>query len=89
MKSQSSIVQPRDESTPESGRERRKRGFAAMDPALAQEISRKGGIAAHRAGTAHEFSTEEARRAGKKGGLAVRNSRRVVADAGPEPGGSP
>jgi general stress protein YciG len=44
------------------------RGFAAMDPAKVSEIARKGGKAAHAAGTAHEFTPEEARVAGKKGG---------------------
>jgi general stress protein YciG len=50
----------------------RKRGFAAMDPERARELSRRGGKAAHRAGTAHTFTTEEARVAGRKGGLAKR-----------------
>lgn len=48
----------------------RKRGFAAMAPELVRAISRKGGVAAHAAGTAHEFTSEEARVAGRKGGLA-------------------
>jgi general stress protein YciG len=47
-----------------------KRGFAALDPVAVRELARKGGIAAHRVGTAHEFSSEEARAAGRKGGLA-------------------
>ncbi len=50
--------------------EKKKRGFAAMDPALVAEIARKGGKAAHEAGTAHQFSSEEAREAGRKGGAA-------------------
>ena len=50
---------------------RRRRGFAAMDPNLVREISRKGGKAAHVAGTAHEFTSDEARAAGRKGGLAT------------------
>jgi uncharacterized protein len=49
------------------------RGFAAMDKEKQREIARKGGRAAHEAGTAHKFSSEEARLAGKKGG---ENSRR-------------
>lgn len=44
------------------------RGFAAMDRALVSEIARRGGKAAHAAGTAHEFTQEEARAAGRKGG---------------------
>jgi general stress protein YciG len=49
----------------------KKRGFAAMDPERVRELSRRGGIAAHRAGTAHQFTPEEAREAGRKGGLAA------------------
>jgi len=50
--------------------EKKKRGFAAMDPKQVAEIASKGGKAAHAAGTAHRFSSEEARTAGKKGGVA-------------------
>ncbi|HXX68581.1 MAG TPA: KGG domain-containing protein [Polyangiaceae bacterium] len=49
---------------------RRPRGFAAMDRNLVREIARKGGRAAHAAGTAHEFTSDEARAAGRKGGQA-------------------
>ncbi|KKR80406.1 MAG: hypothetical protein UU73_C0003G0295 [Candidatus Daviesbacteria bacterium GW2011_GWA1_41_61] len=45
-----------------------RRGFASMDPQKQREISRKGGRKAHEKGTAHEFSSEEAREAGRKGG---------------------
>jgi general stress protein YciG len=48
--------------------EKKKRGFSAMDESTKREIARKGGIAAHRKGTAHKFTTEEAREAGRKGG---------------------
>ena len=51
-------------------RTRRPRGFAAMDRRMVSEIASKGGKAAHRAGTAHEFSSDEAKEAGRKGGLA-------------------
>jgi uncharacterized protein len=51
------------------------RGFAAMHPDLVREISRKGGKAAHAAGTAHEFTSEEARQAGSKGGKAMHSKR--------------
>jgi general stress protein YciG len=44
------------------------RGFAAMDPEKQKEIASQGGKAAHERGTAHEFTSEEAREAGKKGG---------------------
>jgi uncharacterized protein len=49
---------------------RRRRGFAAMDRDRVKEIASKGGRAAHAAGTAHQFSSDEARVAGKKGGMA-------------------
>jgi general stress protein YciG len=42
------------------------RGFAAMDPQRQREIASLGGRAAHRLGTAHEFTSEEARAAGRK-----------------------
>jgi hypothetical protein len=41
-----------------------KRGFASMDPEQQREIAAEGGRAAHEKGTAHEFTSEEARRAG-------------------------
>ena len=40
------------------------RGFASMDPQRQREIASEGGRAAHEKGTAHEFTSEEARRAG-------------------------
>jgi hypothetical protein len=40
------------------------RGFASMDPERQREIASEGGRAAHAKGTAHEFTSEEARRAG-------------------------
>lgn len=45
-----------------------KRGFASMDPARQREIASKGGKMAHEKGTAHKFTPEEAREAGRKGG---------------------
>ncbi len=56
-------------------RNKRPRGFAAMDPAKVSEIASKGGKAAHSAGRAHEFSSEEARIAGRKGGRATHANR--------------
>lgn len=44
------------------------RGFAAMASEKQKEIARKGGRAAHEQGVAHEWSSHEAREAGKKGG---------------------
>jgi general stress protein YciG len=45
-----------------------KRGFARMDAEKQREIASKGGRAAHQKGTAHKFTPEEAREAGRKGG---------------------
>ena len=66
---------PSDEPKPaetaaETPKPRRPRGFAAMDRSKVSEIASKGGKAAHAAGTAHQFTSEEARAAGKKGGVA-------------------
>ena len=52
------------------------RGFASMDRAKQREIASKGGKAAHQKGTAHEWTSEEARDAGRKGGMA-RHRRRT------------
>jgi len=48
----------------------RLRGFASMDAEKQRDIARKGGRAAHQKGTAHEWTSEEARVAGRKGGEA-------------------
>ena len=45
-----------------------RKGFASMDPEKQRKIASKGGRAAHKKGTAHEFTSEEAREAGRKGG---------------------
>lgn len=52
-----------------------KRGFAAMPQDQVRKIASKGGKAAHQKGTAHEWSSEEARNAGRKGGQASRDTR--------------
>jgi len=62
------------------------RGFASMDPEKQREIARKGGRAAHLKGTAHEFTPEEARLAGRKGGEAVSRDRNHMAEIGREGG---
>jgi general stress protein YciG len=61
-----------DESIPHHGR-----GFASMDADRQRAIASAGGRAAHRSGHAHEFSPEEAREAGRRGGLARSASRRA------------
>ena len=53
----------------------RNRGFASMDREKQREIARKGGRAAHEKGTAHEFTPDEARAAGRKGGERVSANR--------------
>ena len=55
------------------------RGFASMDRAKQREIASKGGKAAHQKGTAHEWTSEEARDAGRKGGIASHQRRREQA----------
>jgi uncharacterized protein len=59
-----------------------KRGFASMDAAKQKEIASKGGRAAHAKGTAHEFTPDEAREAGRKGGMAVSQNREHMANIG-------
>ena len=68
-----------------SPRPKQRRGFAAMDPRLVAEIASKGGKAAHAAGTAHEFTADEARAAGRKGGLAPHTRRRPGSQPPPAP----
>jgi uncharacterized protein len=65
-----------------------KRGFAAMDQNQQRQIASKGGQAAHQKGTAHEFDSEEARRAGQKGGEVVSRNRAHMADIGRKGGES-
>ena len=58
-----------------SGGGQSKRGFASMDEDKQREIASKGGKAAHEKGTAHEFTSAEAREAGRKGGEASHGGR--------------
>lgn len=59
-----------------------KRGFASLSPARQREIASLGGIEAHKKGRAHEWSSEEARLAGQKGGRISRGGRgRLVEQA--------
>jgi uncharacterized protein len=60
------------------------RGFARLDRSRLTEISRRGGKAAHLAGTAHEFTSDEARIAGRKGGSAPHENRRNRLEGRPE-----
>ena len=54
------------------------RGFASMDREKQREIASKGGKAAHQKGTAHEWTSEEAREAGRKGGMASHRRRKEL-----------
>jgi general stress protein YciG len=58
------------------------RGFATMDTDRQREIASKGGKAAHARGSAHEFTADEARDAGRKGGAAVSQNREHMAAIG-------
>ena len=60
----------------------RNRGFASMNAERQREIARKGGKAAHEKGTAHEFTPDEARAAGRKGGERVSADRHHMSRIG-------
>jgi uncharacterized protein len=65
-----------------TGERKERRGFASMTPEKQREIASKGGRAAHQKGTAHEWTSEEARSAGRKGGQISRGGRgRLVDDS--------
>ncbi len=68
--SEEKVASTEDNPVVETPKPRRPRGFAAMDRSKVSEIASKGGKAAHAAGTAHQFTSDEARAAGKKGGVA-------------------
>lgn len=59
-----------------------KYGFASMDPERRREIARRGGVEAHKKGTAHEWNKETAAAAGKKGGDSVSRNRQHMAEIG-------
>ena len=63
-----------------------RRGFASMDPDKQRQIASKGGKAAHAKVTAHEFTPEEAREAGRRGGMVVSQNREHMATIGREGG---
>jgi len=71
-----------------SGSGKSKRGFASMDANRQREIASKGGRAAHAKGTAHEWTSDEARVAGRKGGEVVSRDRAHMAAIGREGGES-
>ena len=63
-----------------------RRGFASMTKARRQEIASKGGKAAHEKGTAHEWTPEEARAAGRKGGEIISRDKDHMARIGAKGG---
>lgn len=85
----SSEEQKEESTQPTQERPRKRRGFAAMDPRKVSEIASKGGKAAHRAGTAHEFTPEEAREAGRKGGYATHAKRKAASSSESTPPPAP
>lgn len=56
--------------------QKKRHGFATMDKERQRQVSSQGGKAAHQKGTAHEFSSDEARAAGRKGGVVSGKKRR-------------
>ena len=58
-----------------TGERKERRGFASMSAEKQREIASKGGRAAHDKGTAHEWTADEARNAGRKGGQVSRGGR--------------
>jgi general stress protein YciG len=66
--------QREEEGQPQQPR-RSGRGFAGMDPERQRSIASEGGRAAHEQGKAHKFTPEEAREAGRKGGMASGSAR--------------
>jgi general stress protein YciG len=77
-----------------TGERKERRGFASMSPEKQREIASKGGRAAHQKGTAHEWTSEEARSAGRKGGQISRGGRGRLVEPPPatmsnEAGGGP
>jgi general stress protein YciG len=71
--------QPKDDTNEDP---KSKRGFAAMEAERQRAIASSGGQAAHAKGTAHEFDRDEAREAGRKGGIAVSKNREHMSAIG-------
>lgn len=65
-----------------TARAKARRGFAVMDKTRQREIASAGGRAAHARGNAHEFTSDEAREAGRKGGRSVSNDKGHMASIG-------
>jgi uncharacterized protein len=69
------ITEAAKDRTMNNGERKERRGFASMSPEKQREIASKGGRAAHQKGTAHEWTSDEARNAGRKGGQISRGGR--------------
>ena len=65
----------------DTGHVKSRRGFAAMSPEKQREIASKGGRVAHQKGAAHQWTADEAREAGRKGGSA-RHGRKTIPPIG-------
>ena len=61
-----------------------RRGFASMDPAEQRRIASEGGKASHASGQGHKWTAEEAREAGRKGGLTSRRGPSRATNAAPK-----
>ncbi len=59
-----------------------RRGFAGWDPEKLRDVSRQGGRAAHQAGKTHQYTPDEARQAGRKGGRVISRNRDHMARIG-------
>jgi general stress protein YciG len=75
-----------DEEVAVDGVRKERRGFASMSPEKQREIASKGGRAAHEKGTAHEWTPDEARAAGRKGGQISRGGRGRLIPSAPSDG---
>ncbi|SHE29165.1 KGG domain-containing protein [Flavisolibacter ginsengisoli] len=69
------MVENRNQEESRDMNQKSRRGFAAMDPERQRQIASEGGRAAHKQGVAHEWSAEEARQAGRKGGQNSKGTR--------------
>lgn len=61
-------------------KEERKRGFASLSPERRREVARQGGRTAHANGTAHQWTSEEARQAGRKGAAVIAKRKQIEAE---------
>ncbi len=86
--SQGNQTNEANETSQVNGSKKDRRGFASMDRQKQREIASRGGKAAHGKGTAHEFTSQEAREAGRKGGEKVSQNREHMSRIGRKGGES-